>query len=123
MFRVHPQEPVVAVPVEATEQLAQRAAADAFADIVEEREEAAKEPASEEASAEENPAEQYEPIEARFSRSITCTLPTLTLHRLRITRVLKHLLSLPPMSMLLTNTAPMTPLCTLMTPPRRRLAS
>ena len=46
---VHPQEPVVAVPVEATEQLAQRAAADAFADIVEEREEAAKEPASEEA--------------------------------------------------------------------------
>ena len=61
---VHPQEPVVAVPVEATEQLAQRAAADAFADIVEEREEAAEEPASEEASAEENPAEQYEPIEA-----------------------------------------------------------
>ena len=61
---VHPQEPVVAVPVETTEQLAQRAAADAFADIVEEREEAAKEPASEEASAEENPAEQYEPIEA-----------------------------------------------------------
>ena len=61
---VHPQEPVVAVPVEATEQLAQRAAADAFADIVEEREEAAKEPASEEASAEESPAEQYEPIEA-----------------------------------------------------------
>ena len=61
---VHPQEPVVAVPVEATEQLAQRAAADAFADIVEEREEAAKEPASEEASAEENPAEQYEPIAA-----------------------------------------------------------
>lgn len=61
---VHPQEPVVAVPVEATEQLAQRAAADAFADIVEEREEAAKEPASEEASAEENPAEKYEPIEA-----------------------------------------------------------
>lgn len=61
---VHPQEPVVAVPVEATEQLAQRAAADAFAEIVAEREEAAKEPASEEASAEENPAEQYEPIEA-----------------------------------------------------------
>ena len=61
---VHPQEPVVAVPVEATEQLAQRAAADAFADIVEEREEAAKEPASEEATAEESPAEQYEPIEA-----------------------------------------------------------
>ena len=61
---VHPQEPVVAVPVEATEQLAQRAAADAFADIVEEREEAAEEPASEEASAEESPAEQYEPIEA-----------------------------------------------------------
>ena len=57
---VHPQEPVVAVPVEATEQLAQRAAADAFADIVEEREE----PASEEATAEESPAEQYEPIEA-----------------------------------------------------------
>ena len=61
---VHPQEPVVAVPVEATEQLAQRAAADAFAEIVAEREEAAKEPASEEASAEESPAEQYEPIEA-----------------------------------------------------------
>jgi len=61
---VHPQEPVVAVPVEATEQLAQRAAADAFAEIVAEREEAAEEPASEEASAEENPAEQYEPIEA-----------------------------------------------------------
>ena len=61
---VHPQEPVVAVPVEATEQLAQRAAADAFADIVEEREEAAEEPASEEATAEESPAEQYEPIEA-----------------------------------------------------------
>lgn len=61
---VHPQEPVVAVPVEATEQLAQRAAADAFAEIVEEREEAAEEPASEEATAEESPAEQYEPIEA-----------------------------------------------------------
>ena len=61
---VHPQEPVVAVPVEATEQLAQRAAADAFAEIVAEREEAAEEPASEEASAEESPAEKYEPIEA-----------------------------------------------------------
>ena len=61
---VHPQEPVVAVPVEATEQLAQRAAADAFADIVEEREEAAEESASEEATAEESPAEQYELIEA-----------------------------------------------------------
>lgn len=61
---VHPQEPVVAVPVEATEQLAQRAAADAFAEIVAEREETAEEPASEEASAEESPAEQYEPIEA-----------------------------------------------------------
>ena len=61
---VHSQEPVVAVPVEATEQLAQRAAADAFAEIVAEREETAEEPASEEASAEENPAEQYEPIEA-----------------------------------------------------------
>ena len=61
---VHPQEPVVAVPVEATEQLAQRAAADAFAEIIAEREEAAEEPASEEATAEESPAEQYEPIEA-----------------------------------------------------------
>ena len=74
---VHPQEPVVAVPVEATEQLAQRAAADAFAEIVAEREvsveepavaepavDAAQEPASEEAVAEESPAEQYEPIEA-----------------------------------------------------------
>lgn len=61
---VHPQEPVVAVPVEATEQLAQRAAADAFAEIVAEREETAEEPASEEATAEESPAEQYEPIEA-----------------------------------------------------------
>lgn len=61
---VHPQEPVVAVPVEATEQLAQRAAADAFAEIVAEREEADEEPASEEATAEESPAEQYEPIEA-----------------------------------------------------------
>lgn len=61
---VHPQEPVVAVPVEATEQLAQRAAADAFAEIVAEREELAEEPASEEATAEERPAEQYEPIEA-----------------------------------------------------------
>lgn len=61
---VHPQEPVVAVSVEATEQLAQRAAADAFAEIVAEREEVAEEPASEEASAEESPAEQYEPIEA-----------------------------------------------------------
>ena len=61
---VHPQEPVVAVPVEATEQLAQRAAADAFAEIVAEREEVAEEPASEEAAAEESPAEQYEPIEA-----------------------------------------------------------
>lgn len=61
---VHPQEPVVAVPVEATEQLAQRAAADAFADIVEEREEPTEEPASEEATAEESPAEEYEPIEA-----------------------------------------------------------
>ena len=61
---VHPQEPVVAVPVEATEQLAQRAAADAFADILEEREEVAEEPASEEATAEESPTEQYEPIEA-----------------------------------------------------------
>ena len=56
---VHPQEPVVAVPVEATEQLAQRAAADAFAEIVAEREEAA-----EEATAEESSAEEYEPIEA-----------------------------------------------------------
>ena len=61
---VHPQEPVVAVPVEATEQLAQRAAADAFAEIVAEREEVAEEPASEEATAEESPAEQYESIEA-----------------------------------------------------------
>ena len=62
---VHPQEPVVAVPVEATEQLAQRAAADAFADIVEEREEeAVEEPASEESTAEESSAEEYEPIEA-----------------------------------------------------------
>lgn len=76
---VHPQEPVVAVPVEATEQLAQRAAADAFAEIVAEREEAAEEPVaekpaveeptveeptSEEATAEESPAEKYEPIEA-----------------------------------------------------------
>ncbi len=61
---VHPQEPVVAVPVEATEQLAQRAAADAFAEIVAEREEVAEEPASEEATAEESSAEQYEPIEA-----------------------------------------------------------
>ena len=61
---VHPQEPVVAVPVEATEQLAQRAAADAFAEIVAEREEAAEEPASEETAAEESPAEKYEPIEA-----------------------------------------------------------
>lgn len=61
---VHPQEPVVAVPVEATEQLAQRAAADAFADIVEEHEEAAEESASEESTAEESSAEEYEPIEA-----------------------------------------------------------
>ena len=61
---VHPQEPVVAVPVEATEQLTQRAAADAFAEIIAEREEAAEEPASEEAAAEESPAEKYEPIEA-----------------------------------------------------------
>ena len=61
---VHPQEPVVAVPVEATEQLAQRAAADAFAEIVAEREEPAEEPTSEEATAEESPAEKYEPIEA-----------------------------------------------------------
>ena len=61
---VHPQEPVVAVPMEATEQLAQRAAADAFAEIIAEREEAAEEPASEEATAEENSAEEYEPIEA-----------------------------------------------------------
>ncbi|WP_314729278.1 DUF6350 family protein [Rothia mucilaginosa] len=61
---VHPQEPVVAVPVETTEQLAQRAAADAFAEIVAEHEELAEEPASEEATTEESPAEQYEPIEA-----------------------------------------------------------
>ena len=74
---VHPQEPVVAVPVEATEQLAQRAAADAFAEIVAERKEAAEEPVvaestadatqesvSEEATTEESPAEEYEPIEA-----------------------------------------------------------
>lgn len=74
---VHPQEPVVAVPVEATEQLAQRAAADAFAEIVAEREvsaekpvvaepavDAAQEAVSEEAAAEESPAEEYEPIEA-----------------------------------------------------------
>lgn len=84
---VHPQEPVVAVPVEATEQLAQRAAADAFAEIIAEREvsaeepvvaepavDVAQEPASEEATAEESPveeslvekssAEEYEPIEA-----------------------------------------------------------
>ena len=79
---VHPQEPVVAVPVEVTEQLAQRAAADAFAEIVAEREESAEAPAaedstvdagqesaSEEAAAEESPAEEipaeeYEQIEA-----------------------------------------------------------
>lgn len=74
---VHPQEPVVAVPVEATEQLAQRAAADAFAEIVAESEEAAEEPVvaestadatqesvSEEATTDESPAEEYEPIEA-----------------------------------------------------------
>lgn len=74
---VHPQEPVVAVPVEATEQLAQRAAADAFAEFVAEREEAAEEPVvaestadatqesvSEEATTEESSAEEYEPIEA-----------------------------------------------------------
>lgn len=61
---VHPQEPVVAVPVEATEQLAQRAAADAFAEIIAERGEAAEEPASEEAATEEHSAEEYEPIEA-----------------------------------------------------------
>lgn len=74
---VHPQEPVVAVPVEATEQLAQRAAADAFAEIVAEREEAAEEPVvaestadatqesvSEELIAQESSAEVYEPIEA-----------------------------------------------------------
>lgn len=61
---VHPQEPVVAVPVEATEQLAQRAAADAFAEIVAERDETAEEPASEEAATEEHSAEEYEPIEA-----------------------------------------------------------
>ncbi len=61
---VHPQEPVVAVPVEATEQLAQRAAADAFAEIVAEHEEVAEEPASEEGTAEESSAEEYEPIEA-----------------------------------------------------------
>lgn len=84
---VHPQEPVVAVPVEATEQLAQRAAADAFAEIVAEREVSAEEPVvtestadvaqesvSEEAAAEESPveeslvekssAEEYELIEA-----------------------------------------------------------
>lgn len=79
---VHPQEPLVAVPVEVTEQLAQRAAADAFAEIVAEREvaaeepvvaepavDAAQEPASEEAVAEESlveksSAEEYEPIEA-----------------------------------------------------------
>ncbi|WP_311648481.1 DUF6350 family protein [Rothia mucilaginosa] len=61
---VHPQEPVVAVPVEATEQLAQRAAADAFAEIVAEREEPAEEPTSEEAATEEHSAEEYEPIEA-----------------------------------------------------------
>ena len=61
---VHPQEPVVAVPVEATEQLAQRAAADAFAEIVAEHKEVAEEPASEETTAEESSAEEYEPIEA-----------------------------------------------------------
>ena len=74
---VHPQEPVVAFPVEATEQLAQRAAADAFAEIIAEREEAAEEPVeaestanaaqdsvSEEATTEESSAEEYEPIEA-----------------------------------------------------------
>lgn len=61
---VHPQEPVVAVPVEATEQLAQRAAADAFAEIIAEHEELAEEPASEEATTDESPAEEYEPIEA-----------------------------------------------------------
>lgn len=61
---VHPQEPVVAVPVEATEQLAQRAAADAFAEIIAEHEEVAEEPASEEGTAEESSAEEYEPIEA-----------------------------------------------------------
>ncbi len=47
---VHPQEPVVAVPVEVTEQLAQRAAADAFAEIVAEREESAEAPAAEDST-------------------------------------------------------------------------
>lgn len=74
---VHPQEPVVAVPVETTEQLAQRAAADAFAEIVAEREEVAEDPVvaestadatqesvSEELIAQESSAEEYEPIEA-----------------------------------------------------------
>lgn len=79
---VHPQEPVVAVPVEVTEQLAQRAAADAFAEIVAEREVSAEKPvaaepsvdaaqeavseeaATEESPVEESPAEEYEPIEA-----------------------------------------------------------
>ena len=74
---VHPQEPVVAVPVETAEQLAQRAAADAFAEIVAEREEAAEDPVvaestadatqesvSEELIAQESSAEEYEPIEA-----------------------------------------------------------
>ena len=74
---VHPQEPVVTVPVETTEQLAQRAAADAFAEIVAEREEAAEDPVvaestadatqesvSEELIAQESSAEEYEPIEA-----------------------------------------------------------
>lgn len=109
---VHPQEPVVAVPVEATEQLAQRAAADAFAEIVAEHEEVAEEPPLKSLLLKKTPLRSTSRLRP-FSRSITCTLLTLTLHRWRTTRASKH----PP------SPHPMTPPCTRMTPPRRRLAS
>ena len=61
---------------------------DAFSDIVEEREEAVEEP-SRQVLLEESPAECTSRLRP-FSRSITCTLPTLTLPtvtlgRLRVT--------------------------------------
>ena len=111
--------------------LAQRAAADAFAEIIAEREEAAEEPVEAESTA--NAAQILSPkklllkraplrstsLLRPFSRSVTWTL-----RMLRITRVSKHLLSLPPSEhATYANTLPMIPLCTLMTPPMRRPAS
>ena len=84
MFRCIRRSLVVAVPVEATEQLAQRAAADAFAEIVEGVKRRLKSRRSriplrtlhriclrKRLLLKESPAEEYEPIGGRSSRSVT----------------------------------------------------